>query len=127
MTDRYLPAPGVEITHPEWSRSATIYQINTRQFTSEGTLAAAAQQLPRVRDLGVDIVWLMPINPIGEVNRKGSLGSPYAVRDYLAVNPELGTLADLKSFVAQAHELGLKVILDWVATWTMTCRRCAAI
>ncbi|CCI52324.1 MAG: alpha-amylase family glycosyl hydrolase [Tetrasphaera jenkinsii] len=118
MTDRYLPAPGVEITHPEWSRSATIYQINTRQFTAEGTLAAAAQQLPRVRDLGVDIVWLMPINPIGEVNRKGSLGSPYAVRDYLAVNPELGTLEDLKSFVAQAHELGLKVILDWVANHT---------
>jgi len=118
VTDPYQPAPGVELTHPEWSRSATIYQINTRQFTAEGTLAAAARELPRLRDLGVTIVWLMPINPIGEVNRKGTLGSPYAVRDYLAVNPELGTLEDLKSFVAQAHSLGLFVILDWVANHT---------
>lgn len=119
MTDpRYTPAPESELTHPEWSKDATIYQLNTRQFSEEGTFAAAATQLPRIRDLGVDIVWLMPINPIGEVNRKGSLGSPYAVRDYFAVNPELGTLQDLKDFVAQAHSLGMKVILDWVANHT---------
>jgi glycosidase len=119
VTDpRYLPAPEVELTHPEWSKAATIYQLNTRQFSPEGTLRAAAQQLPRIRDLGVDIVWLMPINPIGQVNRKGSLGSPYAVQDYFAVNPELGTLEDLKDFVAQAHSLGMYVILDWVANHT---------
>ncbi|MCB1302051.1 MAG: alpha-amylase, partial [Tetrasphaera sp.] len=119
MTDpRYQPAPEVELTHPEWSKNATIYQINTRQFSEEGTLRAAAEQLPRIKDLGVDIVWLMPVNPIGEVNRKGSLGSPYAVQDYFAVNPDLGTLQDLKDFVAQAHSLGLYVILDWVANHT---------
>lgn len=96
MPDPYQPAPGVELSHPQWSKDATIYQINTRQFSDEGTFAAAARQLPRLRDLGVTIVWLMPVNPIGEVNRKGSLGSPYAVRDYFAVNPELGTLDDLE-------------------------------
>jgi glycosidase len=102
-------------TPPEWSRQAVIYQLNTRQFTAEGTLAAARQQLPRIQALGADIVWLMPIHPIGEKNRKGTLGSPYSVRDYRAVNPELGTMEDLKRFVATAHSLGLKVVLDWVA------------
>jgi glycosidase len=110
--------PDVTLTHPEWSRDATIYQINTRQFTDEGTFAAAAEHLPRLAELGVRILWLMPVNPIGEVHRKGTLGSPYAVRDYHAVNPELGTVEDLKSFVAQAHSLGLYVILDWVANHT---------
>jgi glycosidase len=110
--------PDVALTHPEWSRDATIYQINTRQFTDEGTFAAAAAHLPRLAELGVRILWLMPVNPIGEVHRKGTLGSPYAVRDYHAVNPELGTVEDLKSFVAQAHSLGLYVILDWVANHT---------
>ncbi len=110
--------PDVALTHPEWSRDATIYQINTRQFTDDGTFAAAAEHLPRLAELGVRILWLMPVNPIGEVHRKGTLGSPYAVRDYHAVNPELGTVEDLKSFVAQAHSLGLYVILDWVANHT---------
>ncbi len=112
---RYEPVPFVRIAHPEWSRSATIYQLNTRQFTDEGTFAAAEAQLPRLRDLGVDIVWIMPIHPIGEVNRKGSLGSPYAVRDYFGVNPDLGTLADFTRLVSSAHDLGMYVILDWVA------------
>ncbi|GAB3073888.1 alpha-amylase family glycosyl hydrolase [Intrasporangium mesophilum] len=114
----YEPAPEIRVTHPEWSRSATIYQINQRQFTPEGTFRAAEAHLPRLRDLGVDIVWIMPVNPIGEVNRKGPLGSPYAVKDYLAVNPEFGTLEDLRHFVATAHDLGLHVILDWVANHT---------
>lgn len=118
MTNPYVPAPGVELIHPEWSKDATIYQINTRQFSDEGTFAAAAKQLPRLKELGVTIIWLMPINPIGEINRKGSLGSPYAVKDFLAVNPELGTLEDLKAFVAGAHSLGMYVILDWVANHT---------
>lgn len=117
-TDRYEPVPYIRITHPEWTRNATLYELNTRQFTPEGTFAAAERQLPRLAELGVDIVWLMPIHPIGELNRKGTLGSPYSVRDYYAVNPEFGTLDDLKSFVNAAHALGMHVILDWVANHT---------
>ena len=112
------PKPYVHVQHPDWARNATLYQVNLRQFTPEGTLRAAEAQLPRLKQLGVGILWLMPIHPIGEKQRKGSLGSPYAVRDYLAVNPEFGTLADLKRFVATAHTLGLRVILDWVGNHT---------
>ncbi len=118
MVNPYEPRPEVRIEHPAWSRNATIYQINTRQLTEAGTLRAAEDHLPRIRDLGAVIVWLMPINPIGETNRKGTLGSPYAVQDYYAVNPDLGTLEDLQHFVATAHELGMYVILDWVANHT---------
>ena len=118
LADRYQPTPYVRVQHPEWTRDAAIYQINLRQFTPEGTFAAAEKQLPRIKALGADIVWLMPIHPIGTRNRKGILGSPYAVRDYFGVNPEFGTLADLKHFVATAHGLGLHVILDWVANHT---------
>jgi len=114
----YTPAPESRVVHPEWSRDATIYQINQRQFTPEGTFAAAEAHLPRLRELGVDIIWLMPVNPIGVQNRKGVLGSPYAVQDYLAVNPEFGTLEDLRHFVTAAHDLGMRVILDWVANHT---------
>jgi 1,4-alpha-glucan branching enzyme len=117
-SDPYTPAPDVRLTHPEWTRDAVIYQINQRHFTAEGTFAAAEAHLPRLKELGVDILWLMPVSPIGELNRKGVLGSPYAVKDYLAVNPEFGTLEDLRHFVAAAHELGMKVILDWVANHT---------
>jgi 1,4-alpha-glucan branching enzyme len=117
-TSRYAPAPEVRLSHPEWARSASIYQINQRQFTPEGTFRAAEAHLPRLRDFGVDIVWLMPVNPIGERNRKGDLGSPYAVKDYYAVNPEFGTVDDLRHFVDTAHDLGLHVILDWVANHT---------
>ena len=111
----YEPTLQVRLTHPEWSKNATIYQINTRQFTPEGTFRAAEAHLPRLKELGVVIVWLMPVHPIGALNRKGRLGSPYAVQDYYGVNPEFGTLDDLKHFVATAHDLGLYVILDWVA------------
>lgn len=111
----YAPREFVQITNADWTRDAVLYQLNTRQFTPEGTFKAAQHQLPRLAAMGVDIIWLMPIHPIGEAGRKGSLGSPYAVRDYRAVNPELGTEADLKAFVNEAHRLGLKVILDWVA------------
>ena len=111
----YTPRDLVAVENAEWTRDAVLYQMNTRQFTPEGTFKAAQKQLPRLAAMGVDIIWLMPIHPIGEVNRKGSLGSPYAVRDYRAVNPELGTEAEFRAFVAEAHRLGLKVILDWVA------------
>jgi glycosidase len=108
----------VKLTHPEWSKNAAIYQLNTRQFTQEGTFKAAQSELPRLKDLGVDIIWLMPIHAIGEKNRKGTLGSPYAVKDYYSVNPEFGTLQDLKNFVNEAHNQGMYVILDWVANHT---------
>jgi glycosidase len=116
--DLTTPVPGVRLVHPEWSRSATVYQVNQRNMTPEGTFRAAEEHLPRIRDLGIDVVWLMPVNPIGELNRKGPLGSPYAVRDHLGVNPEFGTFEDLRHFVDTAHGLGLKVILDWVANHT---------
>ena len=102
----------------DWADTAVVYELNTRQFTPEGTFAAAQRQLPRLKKLGVDIIWLMPIYPIGELERKGSLGSYYAIRDYCDVNPEFGTLADFDSFLSAAHEAGFKVILDWVANHT---------
>lgn len=114
----YQPTPMVKLQHPEWSKNASIYQINTRQFTPQGTFQAAEQHLPRLKDLGVDILWLMPVQEIGLKNRKGTLGSPYSVKDYYRVNPEFGTLADLKHFVAAAHALDMHVILDWVANHT---------
>ncbi|MDP1007390.1 alpha-amylase family glycosyl hydrolase, partial [Klebsiella pneumoniae] len=85
------------------------------QYSAAGTLAAVQSDLPRLKQLGVDILWLMPWQPIGQLNRKGTLGSYYSVRDYTAVTPEVGSLADAKAFVAQAHRLGFKVMLDWVA------------
>jgi len=115
---RYQPAPLVRIEHPEWSKNATMYQINTRQFTEQGTFRAAEAHLPRLKELGVVILWLMPVQVIGEKNRKGTLGSPYAVRDYYSVEPDLGTFEDLKHFVQAAHQHGLYVILDWVANHT---------
>lgn len=104
--------------HPEWSYQAVLYEMNVRQLTPEGTLRAAAAKLPFLKDLGVDAVWLMPVYPIGEAERKGSLGSYYSIRDYCAVNPELGTMADFDAFVTEAHRLGMKVLLDWVANHT---------
>ncbi len=118
VTDLYQPQEYVKLKHPEWSKNATIYQINTRQFTKEGTFKAAQEQIPRLKKLGVDIIWLMPIHKIGVKNRKGTLGSPYSVKDYYSVNPEFGTLQDLKNFVKAAHQQGMHVILDWVANHT---------
>ena len=116
--DPYAPRPYIKLRHAEWSRNATLYQLNTRQFTKQGTFRAAEAHLARIKALGADIVWLMPINPIGEKGRKGTLGSPYSIRDYYGVNPEFGTLEDLKHFVDTAHGLGLHVIIDWVAAHT---------
>jgi len=106
------------MAHVEWSRNANIYEVNIRQYTKEGTFKAFARHLPRLKKMGVDILWLMPVQPIGEKNRKGTLGSYYAVRDYTAVNPEFGTLDDLRSLVRQAHGMGMRVIIDWVANHT---------
>lgn len=106
------------VVHPEWSKNAVIYEVNIRQYTPEGTLKAFEAHLPRLQKMGVDILWLMPIQPIGALNRKGSLGSYYSIKDYLAINPEFGTMDDFKSVVDHAHELGMKVILDWVGNHT---------
>lgn len=111
----YDPKPYVEFAHPTWTKNATIYEVNIRQFTPEGTFKALEAHLPRIKDLGVDIVWLMPIHPIGEKNRKGTLGSYYSVKDYYGINPEFGNLEDFKALVKKIHELGMHVIIDWVA------------
>lgn len=108
--------PQQPAAHPDWSYNSVVYEMNVRQYTPEGTLAAAARHLPRLRELGVDVVWLMPVYPIGVKERKGTLGSYYAISDYEAVNPEFGTLEDFDRFLAEAHRLGLRVILDWVAS-----------
>ncbi len=110
--------PPTEKHHPAWAADAVMYELNTRQFTPEGTLSAAAQQLPRLKELGVDVVWLMPVHPIGVAERKGTLGSYYAISDYKAVNAEFGTMDDFRAFVARAHDEGIKVIMDWVANHT---------
>ncbi|GAB3587260.1 alpha-amylase family glycosyl hydrolase [Hymenobacter daeguensis] len=118
MPDDHPLAARFTVPHPEWAAHATIYEVNVRNFTPEGTFRAFEAHLPRLAAMGVSIVWLMPVHPIGEVGRKGTLGSPYAVRDYFAVNPEFGTLDDLRHLVQAAHGLGMKVILDWVANHT---------
>ena len=103
---------------PDWMDQAVIYEANLRQGTSTRDLKGLQRELPRLRDLGVDIVWLMPIHPISEKNRKGTLGSYYAVKDYKGVNPEFGTFEDLKELVSTAHNLGMRVILDEVCNHT---------
>jgi glycosidase len=103
-----------KVTQPEWSSHAVIYQVNTRQFSHEGKFAGVTEQLHRIKSLGADIIWLMPIHPIGEVERKGTLGSPYAVKDYMQINPEFGTADDLHTLIKTAHDLSMKVIIDWV-------------
>ncbi|NNG26044.1 MAG: alpha-amylase [Ignavibacteriaceae bacterium] len=103
---------------PDWSYNKTIYEVNTRQFTVEGTFSAFEKHLPRLKEMGVGILWLMPIHPIGERNRKGTLGSYYSIKDYKAVNPEFGTFEEFKNLVDKIHEMGMYVIIDWVANHT---------
>lgn len=103
---------------PEWARGANVYEVNIRQYTPEGTFVAFQQHLPRLKKMGVEILWLMPINPIGNKNRKGSLGNYYSIRDYKSVHPEFGTELDFKNLVNEAHKLGMYVIIDWVANHT---------
>ena len=104
--------------HPEWTYNSVVYEVNVRQFSPEGTFKGVEAQLPRLKDLGVDVLWLMPMYEIGTVERKGSLGSYYAISDYKKVNPEFGTMEDFEHLLAVAHRLGFKVILDWVANQT---------
>jgi glycosidase len=102
----------------DWVCSSNIYEVNLRQYTPEGTIQAFAQHLPRLKDMGVEILWFMPVTPISHEKRLGSLGSYYACSDYTSVNPEFGTVEDLASLVKQAHEQGMKVLLDLVANHT---------
>lgn len=104
-----------QLVQPEWSKNAVMYEVNIRQYTPEGTFNAFAKELPRLKALGIDVLWIMPIHPIGELNRKGGMGSYYSVRDYTDVAPEYGTKEDFKSLVDNAHKLGIKVMIDWVA------------
>ena len=109
---------GTENAHPAWIMQGNIYEVNVRQYTEEGTLNAFAKHLDRIKEMGVQTVWFMPINPISKLDRKGSLGSYYAVSDYTALNPEFGTLNDFKQIVKSIHQKGMKVIIDWVPNHT---------
>ncbi len=112
------PFASAEVHHPDWAKNATIYEVNVRQFSPDSSLKAVDRQLPRLKTMGIDILWLMPVHPIGKENRKGPLGSYYAVADYKAINPEFGTMDDFKQLIAHAHGLGMKVIMDWVPNHT---------
>ncbi|WP_374329470.1 alpha-amylase family glycosyl hydrolase [Soonwooa sp.] len=108
-----------QMTQPqEWKHTTNIYEINTRQYSKEGTFKAVEKDLPRLKAMGVKTIWFMPITPIAQQNKKGTLGSPYAAQDYTSINPEFGTLQDFKDVVNKAHSLGLNVIIDWVANHT---------
>ena len=111
----------------EWKHTTNIYEVNVRQYTPEGTFRAFEKHMPRLKEMGVKTLWFMPITPIAQKNKKGTLGSPYAAADYTSINPEFGTMDDFKHMVNEAHRLGFKVIIDWVAnhtgwdhTWTKT-------
>lgn len=106
------------IAGPDWIKQSNVYEVNLRQYTPEGTFKAFAASLPRLKQMGVDILWFMPVTPISKTDRKGTLGSYYAVADYKAINPEFGTMDDFKQLVQQAHDSGFKVIIDWVANHT---------
>ncbi len=103
---------------PSWAKEANIYEVNIRQYTPEGTFNAFSKHLDRLQKMGVDILWLMPVFPIGQKKKKGEVGSPYAVADYEKVNPDYGSMADFDAMVKKAHSLGMKVILDWVPNHT---------
>ena len=106
------------IAGPDWIKQSNVYEVNVRQYTPAGTFKAFAASLPRLKQMGVDILWFMPVTPISQTDRKGTLGSYYAVADYKAINPEFGTMDDFKQLVQQAQGNGFKVIIDWVANHT---------
>jgi alpha-amylase len=108
----------MEFQHPPWSYDTNIYEVNMRQYTQEGTFKAFKKHLPRLKDMGVEVLWFMPITPISSKGRKGTLGSYYAVQNYKAVNPEFGSLEEFIDLVKHSHQLGFKIIIDWVANHT---------
>jgi glycosidase len=112
-----------QVIHPDWVKNAVIYEVNLRQGTASRTFKSFEQELPRLQRLGVDILWFMPIHPISDVNRRGELGSYYAVADYKRVNPEFGSMKDFRELVDAAHQSGMKVIIDEVCNKTISSRR----
>jgi glycosidase len=106
------------IEAPNWIKNQAIYEVNLRQYTKGGTFGEFEEHLPRLKELGVGVLWFMPIQPIGQKSRKGSLGSYYSIQNYTAINPEFGTMEEFKSLVKKIHDLGMKVIIDWVANHT---------
>ncbi len=110
--------PTVARQSPDWLRDAVVYEVFPRAFSAEGNFKGVTAQLDRLKGLGVTVLWLMPIHPTGKLKAKGTLGSPYAVRDYDAINAEYGTGEDLKRLVAAAHQRGMKVFIDIVANHT---------
>jgi glycosidase len=104
--------------HPSWIMQGNVYEVNLRQYTKEGTIKAFEQHLPRLKEMGVQTLWFMPIHPISKTDRKGVLGSYYAVADYKGVNPEFGTMEDWKALVKRVHGMDMKVIIDWVPNHT---------
>ena len=118
MTDIKNDNPILKRTTPEWIETCVLYEVNIRQYTEEGTFAAFEKHLDRLKETGINTLWLMPIHPISETKRKGTLGSYYSVTDYKGVNPEFGTMEDFKHLMSAAHDKGFKVILDWVANHT---------
>jgi alpha-amylase len=102
----------------DWSYNTNIYEVNLRQYSAEGSFSAFAKEMPRLRDMGIEVLWFMPITPISMLKRKGSLGSYYACSDYKGINPEFGSMAEFKKLVIDAHQLGFKVVIDWVANHT---------
>ncbi len=107
-----------KISTPTWVKNRTIYEVNIRQYTKGGTFREFEKYLPRLKKLGVGILWFMPIHPIGIKNRKGTLGSYYSISNYTAINPEFGTFEEFKQLVKKIQDLGMKVIIDWVANHT---------
>ncbi|MEO5997513.1 MAG: alpha-amylase family glycosyl hydrolase [Chitinophagaceae bacterium] len=110
MNDQFIPV--------SWSKNTNIYEVNLRQYTQEGTFQEFEKELPRLKDMGIEILWFMPITPISKEKRLGTLGSYYACADYTTTNPEFGSIDDFKQLVATAHNLQFKVIIDWVANHT---------
>lgn len=103
---------------PDWHKNATIYEVNLRHYTKENTFKSFEAQIPRLKEMGIDILWFMPINPVSVKNRKGELGSPYSIGDYYKTNPDYGTLDDFKSMVKAIHDAGMHIIIDWVPNHT---------
>lgn len=114
----YAQQDSIIDNHPAWIMQGNIYEVNVRQYTPQGTFKAFEKSLPRLKEMGVQTLWFMPITPISKTDRKGALGSYYAVADYTAINPEFGTMDDWKALVKKAHALGFKVITDWVPNHT---------
>jgi glycosidase len=114
--------PISEIDNPtrsiDWIKNNVVYEVNTRQFNSGGTFKSFMPEILRIKALGVDVLWFMPVYPIGQLNRKGGLGSYYSIKNYHEINPEFGTMDDFKATVNAAHAQGMKVILDWVGNHT---------